>query len=446
MKTKITNLLLMAFVLFVSLSVCVSAQPDVTVLDLKQLIDFVWIMLATSLVFFMQAGFAMLEAGLTRSKNVVNIMFKNVIDFCVSSISYFIVGFGIMFGASYFGLFGTNGFMINHVDFSTADGLWKVAFFMFQCVFAGTTATIVSGAVSERIKLSAYMLFALVMGAIIYPVIGHWIWGGGWLSKLGMLDFAGSTVVHTVGGVAAFTGALILGPRLGKYTTKGKSTAIPGHSILLATLGVFILWFGWFGFNPGSTLEASLRAGVIALTTTLSASAGGLSATLFSWKKFGKPDLTMALNGVLAGLVAITAGCAFVSPVSALIIGSIAGILVVLAVEFIDTKLKVDDPVGAVSVHAVNGIFGTLAVGLFAQAPFSKVNGLLFGGGLDLFKIQLLGSVSTIITVFAVSYLFFKLIDKIVGLRISKEDEIRGSDLSEQGMDGYPEFQIFSNE
>lgn len=406
-------------------------------------IDTVWTLMAAFLVFFMQAGFAMVEAGFTRAKNAGNIMMKNMMDFAAGSLAYWAVGFGIMFGVGT-AFMGTSGFFLSGGNPLTSEGLWQYAFWMFQVVFAATAATIVSGAMAGRTKFSGYIMYSFIVSALIYPIVGHWIWGGGWLSSLNIpfVDFAGSTVVHSVGGWAALAGAIVLGPRLGKYI-KGKSKAIRGHSLTLAALGVFILWFGWFGFNPGSTTAGTdLTIAIIAVTTNLSAAAGALVAMFVSWKKYTKPDIGMTFNGALAGLVAITAGTANVSPGSAIIIGAIAGVVVVFAVEFIDKKLKVDDPVGAIAVHGVCGAWGTLAVGLFAQEAFGGINGLFFGGGATQLVVQALGIASVFVWTFGTAFMMFKLIDLIIGLRVSKEDELKGLDLSEHQAEAYADFPI----
>ena len=323
-------------------------------------------------------------------------------------------------------------------------GIPLEAKFLFQVVFTATAATIISGAVAERIKFSAFFLFSILMGAVLYPITGHWIWGGGWLAGWGMWDFAGSTVVHSVGGWAALAGAIMLGPRLGKYTKEGKVSPIPGHSIALATLGVFVLWFGWFGFNPGSTMAADWGSiGHIALTTNSAAAAGVVAATLFAWIVLGKPDLTMALNGGIAGLVAITAPCAFVSVGSAILIGLVAGVLVVSSVLFFD-RIKVDDPVGAISAHLTCGIWGTLAVGLFAQDQFASGttgDGLFFGGGSTLFFAQLVGVIAVGAFIFSSSLIGWSVIKATIGLRVPPEEEIAGLDVGEHGIMAYPEFQ-----
>jgi ammonium transporter, Amt family len=435
-----------------------SAPPDIaqTVAELKVSLDTVWVMLTAFLVFFMNLGFALVESGLTRSKNTVNILAKNFIVFAVSSLSFYVIGWGLMFGDGN-ALVGTQGLLFaSGADNSPAMGeayagaysalnwtgvpLW--AKFFFQLVFAGTAATIVSGAVAERIKFHAFIIFSFAMVGIIYPITGHWIWGGGWLAKLGMFDFAGSTVVHSVGGWAALAGAVILGPRLGKFSRDGRINPIPGHNLSTATAGGLILWFGWFGFNPGSTMAASFAdIARIAVTTNTAASAAAFTATLAAWLMIGKPDLTMIINGALAGLVAITAPCAFVSVSSSLIIGAIAGVLVVVAVLFFD-RIRVDDPVGAISVHLVNGVFGTLCVGLFAQdlVPKTTGDGLFFGGGAGLLIAQLAGVVTVGVFVFAISALVWLIIKTTVGIRVSEEEEIEGLDIGEHGISAYPEF------
>lgn len=410
-------------------------------------IDTVWTLLAAFLVFFMQAGFAMVEAGFTRAKNACNIMMKNLMDFSVGSIAYWAIGFGVMFGADKLGLFGTDNFFLGTAGLSTADGIPKFAFWMFQVVFAATAATIVSGAMAERTKFTGYLIYSVFISAIIYPVVGHWIWGGGWLSAKGMIDFAGSTVVHSVGGWAALAGAIMLGPRLGKYNKDKSSNAIPGHNIPIAALGIFILWFGWFGFNAGSTVAGTdLSIATIAVTTNLAAAAGAILAMFTAWARFGKPDTSMSLNGALAGLVAITAPCANVSPLSAIIIGSIGGILVVLSVEFIDKVLHIDDPVGAISVHGVCGVWGTLAAGLFAQSAYGGVDGLFFGGGISQFITQVIGVVSVFGWVFVTALILFGIIKATVKLRVSPEEELKGLDIGEHGMESYAGFQIFTTE
>jgi len=397
--------------------------------------DFVWTLVSAFLVFFMQAGFAMVETGFTRAKNAVNIMMKNLMDFAMGSLAFWAVGFGIMFGVTHTGWFGTSGFFLS--DFAKNGDPWTLAFWMFQVVFAATAATIVSGAMAERTKFVGYLIYSAVISAVIYPVFGSWAWGslfhgGGWLEKLGFIDFAGSTVVHSVGGWAALAGAIVLGPRIGKYTPDGKVKAIPGHNIPLASLGVFILWFGWFGFNPGSTTAANTDIAGIAVNTNLAAAAGAVSAMITAWILFGKPEASMTLNGALAGLVAITAGCANVSITSAVVIGLIAGILVVLSVVFIDQRLKIDDPVGAVSVHGVCGAWGTLAAGLFDKAGFS----------LKVVGVQALGIGSAFLWVFSTAFILFKVIDMTIGLRVTREEEMDGLDVGEHGLEAYPNFSL----
>ncbi len=425
-------------------------------MDMKVALDTIWVLVTAMLVFFMNLGFAMVESGFARMKNCVNILSKNFIVFAVSSLGFLILGWGLMFGDGN-GFMGLKGLLfVNGLDNSPAVGeaykgvyssiawtgvpIW--AKFFFQLVFCGTAATIVSGAVAERIKYKSFILFSFIMTMIIYPIVGHWIWGGGWLAKLGMFDFAGSTVVHSVGGWAALAGVLILGPRFGKYNN-GKINPIPGHNLSLATLGTFVLWFGWFGFNPGSTMAADPAAiSHITVTTNTSAVAAIMSSTLLSWIILGKPDLGMTLNGCLAGLVAITAPCAFVSVGSSLIIGLIAGVLVVLAVIAFD-RARLDDPVGALSVHLVNGVFGTLCVGLFAQDKITGTvtgNGLFNGGGLKLLMAQLTGILSVAAYSFSISLIAWALIKVFIGIRVSLQEEIEGLDIGEHGNSAYPEF------
>lgn len=410
--------------------------------------NWVWILIAAFLVMFMQPGFAMLEAGLTRSKNAGNIMMKNLMDFSLGSIAYFVLGFGIMFGADKMGLFGSDGFLLGAANTAGKEGMWQYAFWMFQVVFAATAATIVSGAMAERTKFVGYLIYSIFISLFIYPVVGHWIWGGGWLSmlKTPMVDFAGSTVVHSVGGWLALAGAIVLGPRLGKYGPKGESHAILGHNMPLAALGIFILWFAWFGFNAGSTTEASQNIGLIAVTTNLSAAAGAIGAMLTAWIRSGKPEPSMSLNGVLAGLVGITAGCANVSPGAAIAIGFLAGILVVFSVEFIDKVLHVDDPVGAISAHGVCGAWGTLAVGLFASKEFGGISGLFDGGGISLLISQFIGVVSVMTWCLGAGFVLFLAIKATTGLRVSHEEERRGLDITEHGVESYSGFQIFTTE
>lgn len=394
--------------------------------------DYVWTLVAAALVFFMQAGFAMVEAGFTRAKNAVNIMMKNLMDFSMGSIFYWAIGFGLMFGVSKTGFFGTSGFFLS--DFEVGGDPWVLAFWMFQVVFAATAATIVSGAMAERTKFTGYLIYSAVLSAFIYPIFGSWAWGSlfngsGWLEGLGFIDFAGSTVVHSVGGWAALAGAIVLGPRIGKYTKDGGIKPILGHNIPLAALGVFILWLGWFGFNPGSTTAASHDIAMIFVNTNLAAAAGCVLAMIVSWMKFGKPEVGMSLNGALAGLVGITAGCANVTPGSAVIIGAVAGILVVFSVVFFD-KIKIDDPVGAVSVHGVCGAWGTLAAGIFN----------IGGTTVKILSVQCIGTLACFVWTFATAFILFKVINATIGLRVSEEEELEGLDSTEHGGHAYPDF------
>ena len=396
--------------------------------------DYVWTLVAAALVFFMQAGFALVESGFTRAKNAINIMMKNLMDFSIGSLAFWAIGFGIMFGATQTGWFGTSGFFLS--DFTPGGDPWVLAFWMFQVVFCATAATIVSGAMAERTKFTGYLLYSVIISALIYPVFGSWAWGSlfngqGWLENLGFIDFAGSTVVHSVGGWAGLAGAIVLGPRVGKYLKDGSVKPILGHSMPLAALGVFILWLGWFGFNPGSTTAANKDIAMIFVNTNLAAAAGAVLAMFTSWIKFGKAEVGMSLNGALAGLVAITSPCASVSPLSAVIIGAIAGVLVVFSVLFFD-RVGVDDPVGAISVHGVNGAWGTLAAGIFNMG----------GTSAKIIGVQLLGIVSCFVWTFTAAFIMFKLIDMTIGLRASAEDEAEGLDMSEHGGIAYPDFAV----
>ena len=382
----------------------------------------------------------MVECGFTRAKNAVNILMKNLMDFSIGSIAFFLVGFGLMFGVSN-GLFGTTHFFLSGTD---PGGHWNWTFLIFQTVFAATAATIVSGAMAERTKFVGYLIYSVFITLFIYPIFGSWAWGGlldggGWLENLGFLDFAGSTVVHSIGGWLALAGAIVLGPRIGKYGPDGKPRAITGHNIPLAALGVFILWFGWFGFNPGSTTTGEGSIGYIAVTTNLAAAAGAIIAMFTAWIIMKKPDASMALNGALAGLVAITCPCDGVSPMAAMFIGAVAGVLVVLSVLFIDRVLKVDDPVGAVSVHGVNGFWGTLSAGLF-----NMDTGLFYGGGLRQLGVQALGAGAAFVWAFGLGLVLFFVISKTIGLRVTPEEELKGLDIGEHGMEAYSGFQIFS--
>ncbi len=399
--------------------------------------DYVWTLVAAALVFFMQPGFALLECGFTRAKNAVNILMKNLLDFSMGSLFYWAIGFGLMFGVTQTGWFGTSCFFLS--DFSPGKDPWVVAFWMFQVVFAATAATIVSGAMAERTKFIGYLIYSAAICGFIYPIFGSWAWGGlyhgsGWLEKLGFIDFAGSTVVHSIGGWTGLAGAIVLGPRIGKFTREGKVKPIPGHSIPLAALGVFILWFGWFGFNPGSTTAATKDIAMIFTNTNLAAAAGAVFAMITAWIKFKKPDAGMSLNGAVAGLVAITSPCATVTPLSAVIIGAVAGIIVVLSVLFFD-RIKVDDPVGAISAHGTCGAWGTLAAGIFN----------IGGTSAKIIGVQILGISAAFIWAFGVSFIVFKLIDKTIGLRVSPEEETEGLDFGEHGANAYPDFQIVTH-
>ena len=413
------------------------------------IVDTMWVFLTAILVFFMNLGFAAVEAGFARSKNTVNILSKNFIVFAVSSLGFLIIGWGLMFGGDN-PLIGTQHlFILGDSDLSYyKDTLTSnVPFwgkFFFQLVFCGTAATIVSGAVAERVKYISFIIFSFILTLFIYPIVGHWVWGGGWLADLGFMDFAGDTVVHSVGGWAALAGALILGPRIGKYGKDGKVNAIPGHNMSLAVIGLFVLWLGWFGFNPGSTMSFQNPSDVmhILMTTNTAAIAAILTSTITSWIFIGKPDLGMTINGCLAGLVGITGSCAYVSISASLIIGAIAGIIVVFAVVFFD-RIKVDDPVGATSVHLGCGVFGTICVGLFAKegvTTLSTQNGLFYGGGFKLLGIQLLGIIAVGVFVFAASLLVWFIIKKTIGIRVSREEEIAGLDIGEHGNIAYPDF------
>ncbi|OGV31947.1 MAG: ammonium transporter [Lentisphaerae bacterium GWF2_45_14] len=400
--------------------------------------DILWTLIAAFLVFFMQAGFAMVESGFTRAKNTCNIMMKNLMDFSIASLAWWAIGFGLMFGGGGNGLIGFSNFFSS--DYSNISNLnWT--FFIFQCMFAGTASTIVSGAMAERTKFLTYLIYSAIICGIIYPVAGHWFWGsfagtgGGWFTDKGFVDFAGSTVVHSCGGWLALAGAIVLGPRIGKYSPAGRSRPIPGHNISLGALGVFILWFGWFGFNPGSTMKVSSEIGYIALTTNLAAVSGAMTSMITAWIQFKKPDVSMTLNGVLAGLVAVTAGCAAVTPIGAVIIGGAAGVLVVFSVEFIDKVLKIDDPVGAVSVHGVCGTFGTIALSFFLRDGSVSA--------LSQFWTQLGGAALMFIWAFPMGLGVTLALKYTIGIRVSESEELRGLDITEHGNEAYNGFQIF---
>lgn len=429
--------------------------------ELQIALDTLWVIFAGVLVFFMNAGFCMLETGFCRSKNAVNLLAKNLIVFGLSTVAYWVVGFGLMFGDGT-PFYGASGFLLNGLDTSPLTGeaysgvfhslSWVgiplEAKFFFQLAFAGTAATIVSGAVAERIKFLAFFIFSLFLVGVSYPITGHWIWGGGLLADLNFWDFAGSTVVHSVGGWAALTGALLLGPRLGRYMKEG-GIAMPGHNLSISTLGCFILWLGWFGFNPGSTMAADpVAISHVVLTTNLAAALGALGATGTSWVYLGKPDLSMIINGVLAGLVAVTAPCAFVTLESAAMIGLVAGIIVVLSVTFLD-RFKLDDPVGAISVHLVCGIWGTLSVGLFSVGPnvypwygegAGPAAGLFFSGGLQQLFAQMIGTIAVGGFTVLFSFIVWVALKYTLGIRVSAAEELRGLDISEHAMEAYADF------
>jgi Amt family ammonium transporter len=412
---------------------------------LQKQTDIVWTIVAAALVFFMQAGFAMVETGFTRAKNAGNIMMKNLMDFCMGGLAFWAVGFGLMFGASN-GLTGWSNFFTEFSN-SSAEGHWGYTFWLFQVVFAATAATIVSGAMAERTKFSAYLIYSFFISLFIYPVFGHWAWGnlmnpsnadsGAWLARRGFIDFAGSTVVHSVGGWAALAGAIVLGPRLGKYGPDGQSRVIPGHSLTLAALGVFILFLGWFGFNPGSTTAANGLQARIAVNTLLAGCLGAIGALATSWVKFKVYDIGMTLNGCLAGLVAITSPCATVTPLGAVLIGTLAGVLVVWSVLFFEW-LRIDDPVGAISVHGVCGAFGTISAALFHENLFT---GQPYDLGAQLLT-QLIGAGAAFLWTFSACFLLFKAIAATVGLRVSAEEELAGLDRGEHGANAYPDFAL----
>jgi len=408
-------------------------------------LDTLWVMIAAFMVFIMQAGFGMLEAGLLRTKNVCNVLMNNFLDFCMASMGFFMFGYAIMFGDgnAFMGLKGWFLLGIDHAGHIPLEAEW-----LFHAVFCGAAATIVAGGIAGRMKFKAYLIYSFLISATVYPIVGHWVWGNGWLAGMGFSDFAGSAVVHTTGGTAALIGTMVLGPRIGKYNKDGSPNAIEGHSMALASLGALILWFAWFGFNPGSTLavgDGSLMAKV-AVNTNLAAVSGALVAMFYAWKKCGKPDLTMTMNGALAGLVAITAPCAYVIPAEALAIGAIGGILVVAGTLLLD-RIHIDDPVGAVPVHMMNGIWGTLSVGIFGHKALGLANeGLLHGGGFTQLGVQALGVLSVALFVGIAMTIVFKTVDKIIGLRVPRDEELKGLDISEHGMEAYAGFQIFTTQ
>jgi Amt family ammonium transporter len=409
-------------------------------------LDTLWILLAAILVFFMQAGFGMVEAGLIRSKNAANVLMKNLMDFCFAALGFFMFGYAIMYGTEGL-LVGSDGWFMFGVGDSVGT-LPTEVFWLFQAVFAGTAATIVSGAMAERMKFVAYLTYSFLLTAFIYPVVGHWVWGGGWLAGLDFHDFAGSTVVHGVGGIAALVGAWMLGPRIGRFQPDGSPRVISGHNLPLVMIGVFILWFGWYGFNAGSTLGMGEPGvvGRIAMNTTLAPAVGAIAAMITAWVKYGKPDLTIALNGALAGLVGITAPCAVVGSGGSIYIGLVAGVLVVYGIEWLN-RLKIDDVVGAFPVHGLCGIWATLAVGLFGRELLgAPADGLFYGGGIGQLGIQSLGVIACLAFAALAMWIVFKMIDAVIGLRVSKETELRGLDQDEHGMESYSGFVIFTTE
>jgi len=451
-KAKLTAVALVGIGLVVVLASPASAQQtiDAETADqaLRYIVDNLWVLLAGVLVFLMQAGFAMVEAGMTRAKNVANIMAKNFADACVGVLSFFVVGYMIAYGGDGAVLgWGTDAFALSGIDLmGNGEGLTGATEFFFQAVFAATAVTIASGAMAERTKFSAYLIFAVAMTAFIYPVVVHWTWGGGIIAKINVgdavySDFAGSGVVHLTGAVAAFAGASMLGARIGKYDENGKPQPMGGHSIALASLGVFILWFGWFGFNAGSELAATDRVPLIALNTLLAAAAGGVASAAFIWQRDGAPDVGMAANGILGGLVGITAGAAAFTPIGAIATGLVAGVIVPLSIEFVERVLKVDDPVGAASVHGAAGVWGLVAVGLFSHYDDGFLGrtsaGLLYGGGLAQLVVQLMVAAIIIVFVGLASFAAFALIKATVGLRVTEQEELMGLDIAEHGTSGY---------
>ena len=445
-RTLRVGMVVLTMVIMFALASSVFAQDEPTTSEIVVQIDIIWLFIGSFLVFWMQAGFAMVESGFSRSKNAANLLMKNLMDFALGALLFFAIGFGLMYGSSAGGFIGTDNFLLSNLDPADMNGYSWVDF-LFQLMFAAAAATIVSGAVAERLKFKSYLVYSAVMTAFIYPISGHWMWGGGWLSELGFIDFAGSTIVHAVGGFAALAAAWILGPRIGKFNKDGSSNTIPGHSLTLAALGVFILWMGWFGFNSGSTLSG-MNPGIayIAVTTTLAAAAGTCSALLVNWFKQGHPSTEMALNGALAGLVAITAGAASVSTGGAIMIGLVAGGVLVYGLDLVERVFKVDDPVGAVAVHGFNGMWGTIAVGLFAVpavgvfTDMGATAGLFYGGGWGQFGIQVVGVTAVAAWAFVTMGALFYAMKKTVGIRVSPKEELQGLDISEHFTSSYPEF------
>ena len=407
-------------------------------------LDTLFVLFSAFLVFLMQAGFGMLEAGFIRAKNTCNILTKNFLDYCMASIGFFVFGYAIMFSEGN-PFFGTSGFFLVGAESGADVPIW--AFWLFQAAFCGAAATIVAGGMAERMKFPAYLAYSFIISSFIYPIVGHWTWGGGWLAQLNFFDFAGSTVVHLTGGATALVGAMLLGPRLGRFNADGTANAIPGHSVPLASLGVFILWFGWFGFNPGSALAVGdgELISLIAINTNLAAAAGAVTTTFLSWTLFGKPDLFFTMNGALAGLVSITASCAIVSPASAIWIGVTGGFVIVLG-ERLMNIIKVDDPCGAFPVHGLCGIWGTLTVGLWGREELGLANeGLFYGGGFEQLGIQALGTFASGLFVFISMGMVFIAIRAVLGLRVDRMEEIRGLDMNEHGMESYTGFQILGS-
>ena len=407
-------------------------------------LDTLFVLFSAFLVFLMQAGFGMLEAGFIRAKNTCNILTKNFLDYCMASIGFFVFGYAIMFSEGN-PFFGTSGFFLVGAESGADVPIW--AFWLFQAAFCGAAATIVAGGMAERMKFPAYLAYSFIISSFIYPIVGHWTWGGGWLAQLNFFDFAGSTVVHLTGGATALVGAMLLGPRLGRFNADGSANAIPGHSVPLASLGVFILWFGWFGFNPGSALAVGdgELISLIAINTNLAAAAGAVTTTFLSWTLFGKPDLFFTMNGALAGLVSITASCAIVSPASAIWIGVTGGFVIVLG-ERLMNIIKVDDPCGAFPVHGLCGIWGTLTVGLWGREELGLANeGLFYGGGFEQLGIQALGTFASGLFVFISMGMVFIAIRAVLGLRVDRMEEIRGLDMNEHGMESYTGFQILGS-
>lgn len=399
----------------------------------------IWFLIGAALVFFMQAGFAMVETGFTRAKNAGNIIMKNLMDFCIGTVVFMFLGFGILLGEDIMGGFiglPTLGIITDYANFDWSN-------FVFNLVFCATTATIVSGAMAERTKFISYCIYSAVISAVVYPIEAHWIWGGGWLSAMGFHDFAGSCAIHMVGGASAFIGAWLLGPRLGKYNEDGTPNAIPGHNVVIGALGCFILWFGWYGFNGAAATSGPQLASIFA-TTTIAPAVATVTCMIFTWLKYGKPDVSMCLNASLAGLVAITAGCDVTDAMGAFFIGIVAGVLVVFGVWFCDYVVHVDDPVGAVAVHFCNGVWGTIAVGLFAapSAPGNEIAGLFYGGGAGQLITQLTGVVSVLAWTAVTMLIVFSVIKKTIGLRVTDQEQLDGLDIHEHGMNAYSGFRI----